>query len=147
MNPYATTADQLNSEVFCRHAPSKINGVGVIAIRPIPKGTRYNPMWNEFRQQMFSISHEEWRKVKPEIQDIILSSGAFNDHDANHYICAHPNYNHTFFVNHSDDPNTKDGVALRDISPGEEITRYCDGVHYEVIKHFARQGIIIKNQT
>ncbi len=140
-----TDADTLNGEVFCRLGPSKIHGVGVIAIRKIPKGTVYNKDWNELRAETQMISREEWNKVKPEIQDLILSSGAFTDVDSDHYAFDHPNYHHTFFVNHSNDPNTEKGVALRDIKSGEELTRYCNGIHPEVIKHFARQGVIIKN--
>ena len=32
--------DDLNKTVFCRLGPSKIHGIGVIAIRDIPEGTR-----------------------------------------------------------------------------------------------------------
>ncbi len=140
-----TDAETLNGEIYCRLGQSKIHGVGVIAIRRIPIGVTYNPGWNELRPQAQMISKQEWEKVRPEIQDLILTSGAFTDYGEDHYCFEHPNYHHIFFVNHSEEPNTRFGVALRDIEAGEEITRYCNGIHPEVIKHFARQGIIIKN--
>lgn len=139
------TAAELNDQVFCRVAPSSIHGVGVVAVRTIPNGTAYNTYWNELNGKRFQIAHDEWGKVDPAIQDIILASGCFTDGDEGSYIIEHPNSHHCLFVNHAEVPNTEFGVALRDIAAGEEITRYCNGIHDEVVKHFAKQGIIIKN--
>ena len=139
------TAEELNNQIFCRVKPSAIHGVGVVAIRDIPKGTTFNTYWNELAPKRFEIAHDEWPQVAPEIQDIILASGCFTDGEPGYYFIQHPNSLHCLFVNHAEPPNTKEGVALRDIKAGEEITRYCNGVHEEVIKHFARQGITVKN--
>lgn len=149
MSPYdiypKISADVLNNEVYCRVAPSVIHGVGVVAIQDIQKGTLINIYWNEAHGKRFQISLEEWDLVKPEITDIILASGCITDGEEGYYVIEHPNSHHCFFVNHVDEPNTKEGVAMRDIKTGEEITRYCNGVHKKVIEHFKNQGIIVKN--
>lgn len=139
------TAEQLNSEIFCRIAPSKLHGVGIIAIRDIPKGTLFNQYWNEWYGKRIEISHDEWEKVDPEIKDIILASGMFTDGLEGFYHIDHPNTHHCLFFNHAETPNSKEGVALEDIKKGEEVTRYCNGVHEKVLEHFASQGITIQN--
>lgn len=139
------TAEQLNNEIFCRVMPSPIHGVGVVAVRDIPKGTQFNAHWNDLHPYRVQISHEEWEKVDEPIKDIILASGCFADGEPGYYYIQHPNSLHTLFVNHAEEPNTKEGYALRDIKAGEEITRYCNGVHEKVLEHFKSQGILIKN--
>lgn len=139
------TADELNNQVFCRVSPSKIHGVGIVAVRDIPKGTLFNRYWNELHGIRFQVSHEDWSKTSWEVKDIVLASGCITDGEEGYYVFEHPNSHHCLFVNHAENPNTKEGIALVDIKTGEEITRYCNGVHEEVIKHFKSKGIEVKN--
>lgn len=136
-------AQDINSQVYCRIAPSLIHGVGVVAIKDIPKGTQLNKFWNDLKPKRVEILHNEWALVDEEIKDIILASGCITDGQVGYYIIQHPNAHHTFFFNHSNEPNSEFGVAIKDIKKGEEITRKYAMVHNEVIKYFAKQGIII----
>lgn len=139
------TSEKLNNEVFCRVAPSSLHGVGILAIKDIPKGTIFNQYWNEWHGLRFDISHEEWEKVDPKIQDVILASGMFTDGIKGYYHIDHPNTHHCLFFNHAENPNSKEGVALIDIKKGEEVTRYCNMIHEKVIEHFKKKGITVKN--
>ena len=116
---------ELSENTFVKLAPSSVEGIGVFALAPIPKGFR----------GLFSKDKSEWIKVaKAEINE--LPSHAkylvenFCLYDDNHYFI--PEYGFktvdlVIFLNHSDEPNLRsinegeDFETLRDISEGEEL--------------------------
>ncbi|MBC7836499.1 SET domain-containing protein [Acetobacteraceae bacterium] len=127
----------LNSlnEVYCRLGVTK-NGVGVVAIRDIPKGT--NPFKNcnndsakiEIPQTELD-AHSAPESVKQLIRDFCpLENGAY-------FV---PQFgidaiDKSYFLNHSKTPNleTPDQgdtfIAARDISQGEELTSDYNTYH------------------
>ena len=119
---------ELNADTWVMIRPSPIEGIGVFALRDIPKGCR----------DMFSKAnkdHDEWMRVpKTEVDRLPSHSKALIENyclydDENYFI---PEYGFkkmdlVNFLNHSDEPNVasvNDGEwfeALRDIHSGEEL--------------------------
>ena len=112
---------------YCRLRQSKISGVGVFAIRDIPKGIDLfydvkEPKWTKFHIDEFKSHDKEVLKM---IDDFTVI-----EKDGSVYIpdCAFNSLDISFFVNNSDSPNleTNDGAfpftTLRKIRKGEELT-------------------------
>lgn len=119
---------ELNSDTYVMIKPSPIEGIGVFAIRDIPKGCR----------DMFSkpvINPEQWLKIPrtdidrlPSYSKQLVETYCLYDDD-NYFV---PEYGFkkmdlVNFINHSDTPNIisiNDGEyfeAIKDISNGEEL--------------------------
>lgn len=109
-----------------RVAPSAIHGMGLFAVKAIPRGTpvwRFQPGFDrEFSPAQFSALPAEAQKH--------LRWFAFLDLVGGNWVLSG---DHACFMNHSAEPNTgalPDAgqpvvtVALRDIGAGEELT--CD---------------------
>ncbi len=104
----------LNKIVWCKLAPSKIHGIGVVAIRDIPEDTELFGGENEY-------THDNEETILPEIKAIIL-----DHHSRSEFWDMVPNPNKDAwlqcFMNHSDTPNSYNMFSTRDIRKGEEIT-------------------------
>jgi len=128
------------SDVYTRLAPTA-HGVGVIAIRPIPKGTNPFKRCDPFGDVLEIPEAElEASDASEEAKNIVrdfcaLQSGVYFVPD--YGIDA---IDKSYFLNHSSEPNMtalKDGeifVAARDISQGEELT--ADYGRYHQTKRF-----------
>lgn len=117
--------NELHHSTYAMIQPSPIHGIGVFAIRDIPKGTR----------DIFSKEMGEWIKVSRSEVDALPahSKQLVETHclfDEEHYYL--PDYGFkkldiVIFLNHADTPNiisVNDGVyfeAIRDIAAGEEL--------------------------
>ena len=117
--------NELHHATYVMIQPSSIHGIGVFAIRDIPKGTK----------DIFSKDSGEWIQVsKAEVEALPLhSKNIVETHclfDKDHYYL--PDYGFkkldiVIFLNHSEYPNivsVNDGVyfeAIRDIRCGEEL--------------------------
>jgi hypothetical protein len=117
--------DTINSSVWCRLAPSAIHGVGVVAIRDIPKGTFLGTDKRNHLAKIPStwvISDNHWRYIRPEILSLILDRTIISAQQT--MFLNNPNFDADMrsFMNTSNDPNSDGTFALRDISEGEEIT-------------------------
>ena len=120
MNPLVL--DQLlNSTVWCTIAPSPVHGVGVFAIRDIPKGQKLNCQ-NISRMGVLRIIPSELENLLPEIKKLILqrwpivtTTGYFQSPNDDVFLLA--------FMNHSETPNYDkvNDITLRDVKKGEEI--------------------------
>ncbi len=114
----------LNDIVWCKLAPSPIHGVGVFAIRDIPKGTVLGTGENQQGLDTYSREHED--VILPEILAIIQDHHCFVE-----FWDVLPNPNRDVwlqcFMNHSADANSDGKIALRDIAKGEEITENFNG--------------------
>ena len=116
---------QLKNDTYAMLKPSGIHGIGVFAIRPIPKGCR----------SIFSKGVGEWIKLPitgvdqlpQHAKDLVETYCLFDEE--NYYV---PDYGFKLmdlvnYLNHSDAPNiisVNDGEyfeALRDIGTGEEL--------------------------
>ena len=116
---------ELSENTFVKLAPSSVEGIGVFALAPIPKGFR----------GLFSKDKSEWIKVvKTEVNELPQHAKYLVEnfclYDDNHYFI--PEYGFktvdlVIFLNHSDEPNLRsinegeDFETLRDISEGEEL--------------------------
>jgi SET domain-containing protein len=120
---------------YCRLRPSAIEGVGVFAIKDIPKNI--NPFKGVRNQRWYKFNISQLKKLNKEVlkmiddfnvieedKTVLIPECAFNDMDA------------SFFVNNSESPNLKtidNGltfITLRKIKKSEELT-----VAYETYDH------------
>jgi hypothetical protein len=115
-------------DCHCRLQPSKIDGIGVFAVRDIPKGKnpfKTLPKYGDIGY--VRITEAELDALAPKLADAIRAlfiptNGVM--HVPNHGMnVVHLNC----YLNHSTEPNmrTKDGyvfTALRKIKVGEELT-------------------------
>ena len=125
----AMTADEqvmeLMRTVKCRLGPSRVHGVGVIALRDIRKGEQLYCA-NRSKPVRYTVAFTELeRRLKdthPEILQLILDRWP---RTVNGAAFISPNYDArlTCFMNHSDVPNYDPAtdLALADIRKGEEV--------------------------
>lgn len=115
----------LQHDTYVMIQPSKVHGIGVFAIRDIPKGTK----------NLFSKGFGDWIKVsKAEVEQMPMHTRELIENhclfDADFYFV--PEYGFkivdlVIYLNHSDTPNVisvNDGEyfeAIRDIQKGEEL--------------------------
>lgn len=128
------------SDVYTRLAPT-VHGVGVVAIRPIPKGT--DPFKNcDATGDVLEIPEAELEAapVPEAAKKMVRDFCALQD--GLYFV---PDYgidaiDKSYFLNHSSEPNMttlEDGerfVAARDIAAGEELT--ADYYLYHHTRHF-----------
>lgn len=116
---------ELSESTYVMIKPSPLHGIGVFAIRDIPKGTK----------NIFSQGVGEWIKVSKEEVDTLPqhSKDLIENHclfDEDHYFI--PDYGFklvdlVIYLNHSELPNVislnegEEFEALRDIASGEEL--------------------------
>lgn len=129
---------ELNDTVWATVGVSQIQGIGIIAIRNIPKGTRFVDVPAPYYRltDEFHLLHES-------IQEELLKRNLCIARKEN-YI-PHPNslIRLQNYMNHSDNPNTDGQMTLRDISKGEELTEnyiaitkhHKSGLH-ELVKQY-----------
>lgn len=126
MNRKQKTLDYLKN-TYARLLPSKISGVGVFAIRDIPKDVKVfwgqaNPAWYTFHvDDLKGLDPAIWKMIDDffvieKDKTLTIPATGFNGMDM------------SFYVNHSKKPNLKttdDGftfVSNRAIKKGEELT-------------------------
>ena len=112
---------------YCRLKPSKIEGVGIFAVRDIPKGI--NPFNGTKKQNWHKFHISELKSLNKELMPLIDSFFVIHK-DGNVYIsdsCLN-GMDISYYLNNSDKPNIKtidDGEnfkTLRKIKKGEELT-------------------------
>lgn len=116
---------EIQDDVFTRLKPSSIEGVGVFAIKPIPKGT--NPFRGDTREVDYVEFKPEELDCEPEIKRYIQDMCVFED--GVYYLpdVGVSAFTQGWYLNHSKEPNmaTEDGgdqfIAIRDIEVGEEL--------------------------
>lgn len=114
----------LNNTVKCTLRPSQIHGIGVFALRNIGKGEQLHcvrppiTLWYE-------IPIEHLHRVRQEILNLILDRWP-QVREGRAFLSPNDDQNLMSFMNHSDTPNSQDGLAIRDIKAGEEITEDYD---------------------
>jgi hypothetical protein len=113
-------------ETYCRLRPSEISGVGVFAVRNIPRGV--NPFLVLRKEAWFKLSKSELDGIGSEIMKLVDDFFVI-EKDGSAWIsdfCLN-GLNISYFVNHSKAPNLKrmpsgEFKALREIHSGEELT-------------------------
>ncbi len=108
MNHKNKLLEHLQNDVYCRIGISKIpnGGVGVIAIKDIPKGT--NPFKNlsKEKEEIINLSNNDIKELDPNVKKILMDFfGTKNNYDV---LYSGPNYiNVSYYLNHSNKPNLK----------------------------------------
>ena len=133
IHPNISITDYLESSVWVRLGNTKY-GVGVIALRNIPKNTKitdYDICENtdDLFIKIFRVNHDHFMKdivkLHPNIQDLmkdryILLTGS---KEKGNLISPNSQQIYRFYVNHSDKPNIDTNlVSIKDINEGDEIT-------------------------
>lgn len=138
------TDEILNNTIWATIKPSKIHGIGVFAIRDIPIGTQLttNTLETEHIDLFLPITEDQFKKIIPEIQEIILDRMLYEKDQFNFVINPNAEILLQSFMNHGDNPNTNGRVALRDIKKGEELTEdfrpYLTKGHKITINHIKK---------
>jgi len=123
----SSTWEYLNASVWVRVCPSKY-GVGVFAIRDIPKSTSITD-WIKFEDPiaMIKLSKDDLPKIEENVKKIILDQHLYHSSFDENQPAVIPSPNCTVFIpaflNHSDYPNcTLQMKTLRSIKKDEELT-------------------------
>lgn len=115
----------LQTEVYCRIRCSSIHGVGVYAIRTIPKGT--NPFQQSKTRHHLPIKLEELKQLDPHVAKLVRDYYTVEGEEIFVSADGINVFDFSYFINHSDVPNVivvddgKTYLALRDIQVGEEL--------------------------
>lgn len=116
---------ELRNETYVALQPSGIHGIGVFAIRPIPKGCR--TIFSENKGEWITLPIADVETLPEYAKNLVETYCLFDEE--NYYV---PSYGFKLmdlvnYLNHSNEPNiasVEDGnwfEALRDIQPGEEL--------------------------
>jgi len=118
----------LEEDVYCRLRPSTVSGVGVFAVRDIPKGT--DPFKGFSSHGFVDIDQKlvfENPKIDPAVKELVNDIYAVSDGKLSMWEGGLNGLDIGFFVNHSKNPNlaAEEGgavfIAMRDIKKGEEL--------------------------
>ncbi len=109
---------ELTNYIKVRLAPSKIHGVGLIALRDLKAGTR---LYADIVPKVYTLSLSELKKLPKESWEMILEQWP---QIVNGSKFAYPTTKIQAFCNHSNTPNynAKTDVLLEDVKKGDEIT-------------------------
>lgn len=117
--------EYLNARILCKLAPSKVHGIGVIAIKDIKKGDIITDSFRGVKTvpMTYSFIVEEFLMLDESVQNLILDKTMFNKNSpVFNFISPNDEAYLLDFLNHSDTPNVSCyGFALRDIKAGEEL--------------------------
>lgn len=102
----ANLIKHLQNDIYCRIGVSKINGVGVIAIRDIPKGTNpFKNLSNE-KEKVIKLDKDDLKNVNEDVVKLLGDFFGSNNNTKFDVLCSGPNdINISFYMNHSDNPN------------------------------------------
>ena len=115
----------LQEDIYCRIGRSKIHGVGVIAIRNIPKGT--NPFKKVTDFNLVRFKKTELKKLEPQVKKMIVDFLSLDQEDILVPDTGLNALDISFHMNQSKKPNivigeNEDFFAARNIKEGEELT-------------------------
>jgi hypothetical protein len=112
--------------VYCRLGVSAIHGVGVLAVRKIPKGI--NPFADAANTKWEKVPLEDIKDIHPGIKKMINDFGVKEGNNIWIPKAGFNNLGPSCYLNHSESPNmvAMDGgdwfITLREIEEGEELT-------------------------
>jgi SET domain-containing protein len=114
----------LENEVYCRLGISPVHGIGVFAIRAIPKGT--NPLHSRVKYKEIKFTHAEIKKLPRGVRKEIEIFCYYDDKEVLVPEIGMNSMNMAIYLNHSKEPNVryrKNGQlkTLRGIQAGEEL--------------------------
>jgi SET domain-containing protein len=118
---------ELGSNIYVMIKPSPVDGIGVFAVRDIPKGCRTMFSMAKDEEEYITITKNEVEQLPQHSRNLIETYCLFDDD--NYFVPAEgfKKMDLVYYLNHSDTPNVmsiNDGEffeALRDIKTGEEL--------------------------
>jgi hypothetical protein len=122
--------DYLDSNIWVRLTNTKY-GVGVIALRDIPKNTKITDYDDSNLESLsikiFLINDQEFLKdiikLHPNIQNLIKDRYIFHNEGSGHILSPNSHQIYRLYINHSENPNVDTNlVSIKDINEGDEIT-------------------------
>jgi SET domain-containing protein len=136
-----------HEHVYVRLGPSAIHGVGVFAIRDIPRGA---PVFGVDDAPVSRVPAASVRRLRGESRQLYEDFGVVH---GNEYLCP-PSFNLltvSWYLNHSETPNTRCDkdlrfVATRRIRKGEELTADY-GAYSDDSLRWLRDGISRKTKA
>ena len=114
----------LQTEVFCKLGISPIHGIGVFAIRPIPKGI--NPLKSYIRMREIDVPKKDIKDLPKGVRSQIDMFFYYNRKTVSIPVNGLNSFDLAVYLNHSKQPNLrfkKVGVleSLKAIKQGEEL--------------------------
>lgn len=122
----------LYNDIYCRLGVSKVSGIGVIAIKDIPKGI--NPFKNLSKkyEKVIYVNDEDIKNINPNVKKILVDFFDSNKSGEYHVFADGPNnINISYYLNHSNKPNISlvkskksdyyDFITNRNIKKNEEL--------------------------
>ncbi|MFM7697931.1 MAG: SET domain-containing protein-lysine N-methyltransferase [Limnohabitans sp.] len=114
----------LQTEVFCKLGVSPIHGIGVFAIRPIPRGI--NPLKSYIRMREIDIPKRDIKHLPKGVRNQIDMFCYYNRKKVSVPVNGLNSFDLSVYLNHSKQPNLrfkKVGVleTLKAIDQGEEL--------------------------
>lgn len=115
----------IKNDVYVRVGRSETHGIGLFAIRDIPKGT--NPFKSQLKYDFIAFDLSELDAIPVEVQQMIRDYCAQENGKIYIPSVGFNPIHLLHFVNHSSTPNVKavgDGtkfIAVREIKKGEEL--------------------------
>jgi hypothetical protein len=121
--------EHLKHEVYCHLGISPLHGIGVFAMRAIPKGV--NPLKSWLKNREFKFSHDEIKKLPKSVQHHIKLFCYYDKKSVDIPVMGMNTMDMAIYLNHSKKPNLKmkkDGsfVCIKAIKAGEEVTMDYD---------------------
>ncbi len=118
---------ELDQHTYVMLKPSPLEGVGVFAVRDIPKGCREMFGKPDKQDTWITVSRKEVESLSAHARFMVENYCLFDEN--NYFVPGHgfKKMDVSLFINHSDHPNIKsidDGdyfEATRDIQQGEEL--------------------------
>ncbi|MHB1952272.1 MAG: SET domain-containing protein-lysine N-methyltransferase [Sulfobacillus sp.] len=122
--------DNLHHGVFCRLRPSPVHGVGVFAIREIPRGVNPFAQASPEVERSVGLSAAEFSRLPEPVREYLTDFFA-RDGDSVPVFSRGPNaMDPSFYLNHSDSPNLDQVAGAGDylefrtnrrVAAGEEL--------------------------
>ena len=128
-NSEINVIDYLDSNIWVRLSNTKY-GVGVIALRDIPKNTKITDYdYCEFQSlsiKFFFVNYQDFitdiTKLHPNIQKLIKDRYIFHNLGEGYVLSPNSHQIYRLYINHSENPNIDNNlVSIKDINEGEEV--------------------------
>lgn len=142
MNNIQKVLDHLELNIKTKIAPSPIHGIGVFAIKDIKKGEQVFPVWDG-ETAIYMIPNDKLKTLSEEVQELLnmyfineeCGYKLFRLFKGINFICHTVSYCNSAYPNKDNTNINNDGIALRDITKGEEILEwYTQNINLEESK-------------
>jgi SET domain-containing protein len=124
LNTKKKVLQHLNAEVFCRLGVSPVHGIGVFAVRDIPKGV--NPLKSYVRIKEIDISKQDIKKLPQGVRDQIDTFCYYEKKSVTIPTIGLNTFDMAVYLNHSKQPNLrfkKNGAleCIKPVAKGDEL--------------------------